>query len=273
MYKFHFSPCPNDTFMFDALVNGRIDTLGMELEYTLNDIEWLNQMAIKRLPHLTKISAACYPAIADHYQILPIGAALGVNNGPLLVASSNIDLNNTALSIAVPGMNTTANKLLAQLFPHLKNKKEMLFSEIEGAVLNNKTDAGLLIHEGRFTHEKKGLKKLADLGELWFSKYNWLLPLGFIVIKRDLPAEIKQILCSLLRQSVHYAFENPDHSSDFIKIHAQEMDAEIVKQHIKLYVNEYSLEWDDMAVQSIKGFFKICFNKSFSDDSFSYICS
>jgi 1,4-dihydroxy-6-naphthoate synthase len=237
-----FSTCPNDTFMFDAMVNGRIDTEGLMFTTNLADIEHLNQGALSNLLDVTKVSFAVYPKISRHYQILDAGSALGFGNGPLLVSKHKIYPDEVSdIVIAIPGENTTANLLFSIAFPHIKEKKVLLFSDIENAVLSGEADAGLLIHENRFTYEEKGLKLIVDLGNWWEKQTNLPIPLGGIVVKRNLPSDLKFTINRVLSNSIAFAMEHPRTSSDFVKFHAQEMSEDVMQKHINLYVNNYSL--------------------------------
>ncbi len=238
-----FSPCPNDTFMFDGLVSGRMDTGDLQFEVQLADVEQLNQMARKGLPDITKISFSNYPAISDRYLILDSGSAMGNGCGPLLISLKKFSLNETDhLSIAIPGKFTTANLLLSIFFPEAKKKTEMIFSAIEGEVLNGNYDAGLIIHENRFTYASRGLKKIADMGVCWEEQTGTPVPLGCIVIKRELGGEVHQLVNQLIRESIRLAMENPGRTMPYVKKHAQEMEEHIMKQHIDLYVNKFSLD-------------------------------
>jgi 1,4-dihydroxy-6-naphthoate synthase len=238
-----FSTCPNDTFIFDALVNNRLDKSDFEFDLTLADVEELNKKAVSNTLDITKISIAAYPQVANDYLILDSGAALGNNNGPLLICKNKIkpnEINN--LRIAIPGFNTTANMLLTIAFPNATNKIEYLFSDIENAILNNEVDAGLIIHESRFTYQKKGLKKIIDLGEFWEDEYNKLIPLGCIVIKRSLAEKNIKNINQMIKASVDYAFKHPTDSVPFVKHYAKEMENDVIQKHINLYVNQYSLD-------------------------------
>ena len=237
------SPCPNDTFMFWAMLHARVDTFGMSFKPIFRDIAQLNQAATEQEFDVVKISYAHYPSIAAAYELLDSGSALGFGNGPLLVSRSEIDVRELPhLLIAIPGVNTTANKLLTLACPQAANRREYLFSEIEEAVLTHKADAGLLIHETRFTYAQKGLKKIIDLGEFWEKKTGGLpLPLGAIAVKRSLPEKIKQNLNTALRHSIEHAMQNPRKPEKFIAEHAKEMDMEVCRKHINLYVNEFSV--------------------------------
>jgi len=238
-----FSPCPNDTFIFDALIHGRIDTEGLEFEVFLGDVEELNRRAGAADLDITKLSYHAYAHLTNEYVLLDAGSALGNNCGPLLIAKKSIpaqDIPN--LSIAIPGKLTTANFLLSLAYPEAKNKIEMLFSDIESAVLSGVVDAGLIIHENRFTYLEKGLVKLIDLGEFWEQTTGMPIPLGGIVIKRNLPDEIIQKVNRCIRRSVEHAWANPNDAEPFIAQHAQEMDPAVRQQHIDLYVNQFSAD-------------------------------
>ena len=239
--KFGFSSCPNDTFIFYALVNNRIDTRGFDFEFVVADVEELNKLALKEDLDVTKISYSAYGRVMHNYILSNYGSALGKNNGPLIISAKYESLE--ALKgkvIAVPGENTTANLLMSIAFPFLDNKKEYLFSDIEDAILNNEVDAGLIIHETRFTYSKKGLKKIVDLGEWWENNYNLPLPLGGICIKREFSDNEIRTIDEIIGESVRYAFNNRVEVMPFVKKYAQESDNEIIKKHIELYVNEYT---------------------------------
>lgn len=251
-----FSPCPNDCFIFDAMIHGKIDTEGLRFEAVMEDVEALNQKAFKGELAATKLSYHAYAYLTKKYQLLNAGSALGNNCGPLLIAK-NADLLNSApdlskLKIAIPGKYTTANFLLSLAFPEAKNKVETLFSEIENAVLSGDVDAGLIIHENRFTYEQKGLKKIIDLGEYWETLAKAPIPLGGIVIRRDFPDELKMKVDRVLRRSVEYAFANPGSSLNFVKEHAQEMSEEVMYKHIALYVNKYSVDLGEEGKRAVR---------------------
>lgn len=237
-----FSPCPNDTFIFDALVNGRIDTGEFKFEPVLTDVEELNRMAMSGKLDITKISIGAYAAASEKYIILDSGGALGKGVGPILVSKTKIESTEfQKMKVAIPGKFTTANLLLSAFYPQITNKHEKLFSDIETAVLKGEFDAGLLIHEGRFTFEKKGLVKLFDLGEDWEHNMNLPLPLGCIAAKRNIPALESIEVSNLIRTSLEYGYKNPLESSHYILENAQEMEPDVIAGHIALYVNEFSL--------------------------------
>jgi 1,4-dihydroxy-6-naphthoate synthase len=248
-----FSTCPNDTFIFDALVHKKIDTEGLEFELLLADVEELNNEAFKGEIDITKLSYHAYAYAADKYKLLNSGSALGNNNGPLLISKQKIYPDEIEdINIAIPGKYTTANLLLSVAYPKSLYKKEYLFSDIEEVVLSNEADAGLIIHENRFTYEKKGLRKIIDLGEFWEEKTKMPIPLGGIVVNRKLPAEIQQKIDRLVRESLEYAFKNPSSSLAFMKKYAQEMNEEIMQKHVDLYVNDYSLDLGEKGRSAIK---------------------
>ncbi len=259
-----FSPCPNDTFIFDALINGKIDTGDLHFEPFMEDVEALNNMALKGLASITKLSFYAYSRVAHNYQLLDSGAALGVNCGPLLVSSKPMRFEPTELAqhiqsmrIAVPGFNTTANALLSFFYPQATDKYACLFSDIENDVLNGNADAGLIIHEGRFTYQQKGLHKLVDMGELWEKHTHGPLPLGGIAIRRDLPEDVKKHVNKLVKESVCYAFANPDSGKDYIRQHAQEMEESVIRKHIELYVNDYSIDLGTKGRKAIELFLNL----------------
>jgi len=239
------SPCPNDCFMFDAIVNRRIDLEGLDFDVRLADVEALNKAAFAGEVDVTKLSYHAYAYCAGAYVLLDAGSALGRNCGPLLISKRSISMEEVgsgALRIAIPGKYTTANFLLGLAFPAACNRTELLFSDIEGAVLDGRFDAGLIIHENRFTYAAKGLEKIVDLGEFWEAETGAPIPLGGIVVRRSLPDEIKRAVNRVLRRSVEFAFAHRTASLPFVREHAQEMSEEVMYQHIDLYVNEYSVD-------------------------------
>ena len=251
-----FSPCPNDCFIFDAMIHGKIDTEGLQFIVVMEDVEALNKKAFKGELDITKLSFFAFAHLTKIYQLLNSGSALGKGCGPLLVASSKFKVQSST-KIAIPGKYTTANFLLSLAFPEATNKVEMVFSEIEDAVLSGKVDAGLLIHEKRFTYEQKGLQKIIDLGEYWETLTNAPIPLGGIVVKRELPDELKLKVDRVLRKSVEFAFANPRSSLNFVKAHAQEMSEEVMRQHIELYVNNYSLDLGEDGRHAIESLYRV----------------
>lgn len=240
-----FSPCPNDTFIFDALIHHKIDTEGLEFEVSFDDVETLNQKVFRAELDISKISFHAYAYAIENYLLLNSGSALGFGVGPLLISKKsefsikNIELQN--LKVAIPGKYTTANFLLGLALPKLTNKVLSTFSDIEGMLLREEVDLGLIIHENRFTYQEKGLHKIIDLGEFWEKKTNNPIPLGGIVINRKIDLETQRKVDRVLRKSVEYAFAHPQSGIDFIKSHAQEMDEAVMYKHIELYVNKYSI--------------------------------
>ncbi len=240
-----FSPCPNDCFMFDAIVNRRIDLEGLQLSVRMADVEALNKAAFAREIDVTKLSYHAYAYCAASYVLLDAGSALGRGCGPLLISKRTIASEDVAagnLSIAIPGKYTTANFLLGLAFPAARNKTELVFSSIEPALQDELYDAGLIIHENRFTYEANGLKKVIDLGEFWERETGAPIPLGGIAINRSLPEEAKHSVNRVVRRSVEYAFAHRAASLPFVREHAQEMSEDVMYRHIDLYVNEYSVD-------------------------------
>ncbi|MDQ8003708.1 MAG: 1,4-dihydroxy-6-naphthoate synthase [Pedobacter sp.] len=244
-----FSPCPNDTFIFDALIHGKIDTEGLSFKVFFDDVETLNQKALRGELDITKLSFHAFAYVAEKYALLDAGSALGFGVGPLLICKkenierikSELQTPNCKLVTAIPGKYTTANFLLGVAYPQLTEKQEMVFSDIEDALLNNEIDLGLIIHENRFTYEAKGLYKVMDLGAYWEEFSGCAIPLGGIVVNRNLPLDVQQKVNRLVRKSVEFAFANPKSGIEFIREHAQAMDEAVMYKHIELYVNQYSV--------------------------------
>jgi len=265
-----FSPCPNDCYIFDALIHNKIDTEGLNFKVELHDVETLNKKALNGELDITKLSFHAYGHVLNYYILLRAGSALGFNCGPLLITrhtelsrSANGDAS-TALSmtddmkIAIPGKLTTANFLLSLAYPNLKNKIEYVCSDIENAILSGEVDAGLIIHENRFTYEEKGLKKIIDLGEYWESLIHAPIPLGGIVIKRSFDTEVQQKVNRLIKKSVEFAFANPQSCMPYVKAHAQAMSEEVMQKHINLYVNDFSIDLGETGTNAVK----LLFNKA-----------
>lgn len=252
-----FSPCPNDTFMFDALTNGKLD-IPYQFEVHMADIEQLNQKALNGELDITKVSYHTAALLTDQYQILNSGSALGSNCGPLLLSKNPFLIEDIKTAkIAIPGEYTTANMLLKLAFPTIGSSKEYLFSDIEQAVLSEEVDLGLVIHENRFTYQDKGLNKLIDLGEYWEEKTKLPIPLGAIIIKRSLTNKIKNDIDHYLRKSIQFAFDHPQSASSFITSHAQAMDETVMYKHIDLYVNKYSLDLGVVGKKSVEKVFEL----------------
>ena len=260
-----FSPCPNDTFIFDAMIHQKIDTEGLSFDLSYEDVETLNQKAFRSELDITKLSYHAYAYLTENYVLLHSGSALGFGVGPLLICNqveySTIVMESlrpqiSDLRIGIPGKYTTANFLLSIAFPEAKNKIEMKFFEIESALLNQQIDAGVIIHENRFTYQEKGLKKIIDLGEFWESLTQGPIPLGGIMIKRELPEEIKQKVNRIIKRSVEYAFAHPESGMDFICSLSQEMSLDVIKKHIELYVNKFSIDLGEVGRKAVQTFFE-----------------
>ena len=238
-----YSPCPNDTFIFYALVHQKITLPGLSLKENLEDVETLNQMAFQYQMDITKISYHAFGHLRDHYALLHSGGALGKGCGPLLVTRTDkkkIDL--ISRSIAIPGELTTAYLLLRLYEPKIDNIVVMPFHKILQAVQKEEVDAGLIIHESRFTYKRFGLKKILDLGDWWEQFSGYPIPLGGIIVKRTLGGKIASIIEEGIRQSIYYAQKHPEETHIYIHQHAQEIEHSVTQQHIHLYVNEYSVD-------------------------------
>ena len=235
------SPCPNDTFIFDALVNRRLDTGGLELEVFHEDVQTLNRWALAGRLDVTKLSAGVLPEVAGGYALLDAGGALGRGVGPLLVARPGAVFDPATSTVAIPGEQTTAHLLFSMVHPGAARKRFMVFSEIEAAVAAGEVDAGVIIHESRFTYAARGLVRLLDLGEAWEERTGTPVPLGGIVARRSLGAGLLLRLDRLVRASLEAARAGGGALSPYVKRHAQELEESVMRQHIDLYVNEHSL--------------------------------
>jgi 1,4-dihydroxy-6-naphthoate synthase len=239
-----FSPCPNDTFIFDAMLHGKIDTEGITFIPVIEDVETLNQKALQQELAITKLSYHAFAHLVDKYILLDAGSALGFGVGPLLISKNkieNIEDKIANLKIGIPGKLTTANFLLNIAFPQAQQKVELVFSEIENALIKEEIDLGLIIHENRFTYAAKGLHKVIDLGSFWEQKTGSAIPLGGIVMSRKYDKETLDKVNRIMARSVEFAMKNPLSSAAFVKQHAQEMEESVMVKHIQLYVNKYSL--------------------------------
>lgn len=271
-----FSPCPNDTFIFDALVNGKIDTGGLEFEVVLEDVQTLNDWAKQGRLDVSKVSYGVLPLILDKYRVLKAGGALGKGVGPLLVGSTahtpsplpqqqaspsplrgergahNLSIKDIIQDskVAIPGENTTAHFLFSQAFPQARNKVFLRFDEIEDWVLSGK-GPGVIIHENRFTYQQKGLYKWADLGHIWEQNTGLPIPLGGIVVRKGFPPDKTEALTLAIQQSLAYAQKQYPELSDYIRCHAQEMDMQVMRQHIDLYVNDFSHDMQENGRKAI----------------------
>ena len=251
----HISPCPNDTFAFDAIINRRIEhDFDLDVEY--KDIEELNLGVLNGVADISKISYSVYPKIAHQYRLLDSGSALGRGNGQLLVRRKGES--GTIRTVATPGLNTTANALLMRYFPDVE-VVPMLFSTIAEAVERGMTDAGVLIHEGRFVYERRNLELVADLGKLWEAETALPLPLGAIVIKRDVDDAVREQFEQLLADSVRYAFANSGASREFVKQHAQELEDDVIDKHIALFVNKYTVSLGKEGSEAVRRLIGECF--------------
>jgi 1,4-dihydroxy-6-naphthoate synthase len=253
-----YSPCPNDTFIFYALVHGKIDTSGIFYKEILEDVETLNQMAQQAALDITKVSFHAFGFLRDTYCLLRSGGALGKGCGPLVVAREECSMHDLrGKTIAIPGGLTTAFLLLQIFDPELKQKiKIMPFHRIIDAVKNKEADAGLIIHESRFTYQQQGLKQIMDLGAWWEQETELPIPLGCIIARRDLGRELVSATDALIRKSLEYAFSHSEETKSYIKRHAQELDVHVTDQHIRLYVNDYSLDIKDEGLHAIEELFR-----------------
>ena len=257
-----FSPCPNDTFIFDALVNNKIDTKGLEFDVHLQDVQTLNEWARQGKLDITKISYGVLPLVLAQYNLLNSGGALGKGVGPLLISKKEIKghvLQETlnSYTIAVPGINTTANLLFSLAFPNAKRKIFLVFNEIEEAVLSGKVDAGVIIHENRFTYQDKGLVKLMDLGSYWEEQLQVPIPLGGIIAHQRIENEVATKVDRLIRESVEFAFSTYPALTDYIRIHSQEMSEDVMRKHINLYVNNYTIDLGIEGKKSVETLLKV----------------
>lgn len=262
-----FSPCPNDTFIFDALLHGRVDTEGLDFEPFIEDVEALNRRAFAGDIAVTKLSYHAFAHLTRRYALLHAGSALGNNCGPLLVARAPMTESEiNAAAIAIPGKMTTAHLLFSLAYPQAQDKRETLFSEIEDAVLDGRADAGLIIHENRFTYAQKGLVKLVDLGEYWETTTGLPIPLGGIVVNRDLAPDIQQKINRVLRRSVEYAFANPEAVMPFVREHSQSMEDAVMQAHIDLYVTDYTVDLGEKGRDAVLRMFRIAAEKGVISD-------
>jgi len=256
-FEIGFSPCPNDTFIFDALVNHKIDTKGYTFKVHLQDVQTLNEWAIAGKLPFSKISYGVWPLVKNNYALLNSGGALGKGVGPLLVYKENASRlegkpDASTMRVAIPGVNTTAHLLFSLAFPKVTNKEFLVFNEIENAVLHGKVDAGVIIHENRFTYADKGLSKWMDLGTYFEETFNAPIPLGGIIARNDVNEKDIAIVDDLIKQSVQYAFANSyDILPDYIKHHSQEMSEQVMRQHIDLYVNDFTIDMGDTGKKAI----------------------
>lgn len=249
---FGYSPCPNDTFAFHALVHGLVD-VPFRITPVLLDIEELNRRAHAGEFHLTKMSVGAFAAVGDRYRLLRSGAALGHGVGPLVVTRTPMSLADAVRGpVAIPGRETTAYRLLRLAAPSLTDVVELRYDRILRAVESGEVNAGLIIHESRFTFMDHGLHKAADLGDWWEQETGLPVPLAGICARSDLDAELMAAAERAIRASVQYAFDHPDASRAYVQANAQEMSPEVQSQHIALYVNEHSLDIGDDGLRAIE---------------------
>ena len=240
-----FSPCPNDTFIFDALVNKKIDTEGMDFDVVLEDVQTLNQWAIAGKLDVTKLSYGVLPLVLHRYVVLNSGSALGKGVGPLLISNKEQETRNVEDNIiAIPGENTTAHLLFSLAYPNAKNKVFLRYDQIENFVVENK-GLGVIIHENRFTYADKGLIKIVDLGDYWEKTTGNSIPLGGIVINKNIDLAVQKKVDALIKKSIEYAFSKYPELNDYIRMHSQEMSEDVMRKHIDLYVNQYSIALGD----------------------------
>lgn len=252
------SPCPNDTFIFDALLHNKIDTKGLEFDYVLEDVSTLNEWALEGKYEVSKVSYAAFLQLIGKYTLLRSGSALGRGVGPLLLTKKPLEPGQDIASflenarIAIPGATTTANLLLTLAFPNAKNKQEVVFSAIEQGILDGEFECGLVIHESRFTYAERGLHCLMDMGNWWEQTSGAAIPLGGIVVKNTLDITLARTIESLIADSIAYAWQQYPNLCSFITSNAQEMSESVMRSHIELYVNEYSQELGVIGEQAIQ---------------------
>lgn len=272
-----FSPCPNDTFIFDALVNKKIDGGEFEFDAVLADVETLNQWALEGKLDITKLSFPAFFKSLENYTLLNAGSAVGKGVGPLLISDAQHEISDDEInqaSIALPGVNTTANLLFTFAYPDATDKKFMSFSAIEDALINKETDLGVIIHENRFTYRQKGLQKVKDLGEYWEQKMELPVPLGGIAVNQSVKRSVALKINELIRKSLEFAFKNYPAIPDYVKEHSQEMNEDVIRQHIDLYVNDYSFDLGDegrMAIESLHQVFLELNNQEADDEDVLFV--
>ena len=251
-----YSPCPNDTFIFYALVHGKVHVPGIEFREQLADVETLNRMALESSLDITKISFHALGHLREQYALLRSGSALGRGCGPLIVAKPGTRFEDIKKGvIAIPGKLTTASLLLRLLDPTIENTTVMAFDRIMDAVVKGDASAGLIIHESRFTYPLYKLEKLLDLGEWWEQHSGLPIPLGGILGKRSLGRDVLLSIEAGIRESLHYANAHPDEVLHYCKQHSQEMDETVMKSHIDLYVNDFSLDLGQEGLAAVRRLF------------------
>lgn len=257
-----FSPCPNDTFIFDALINHKIDTKGFEFDLRLEDVQTLNQWAMAGELDVSKISYGVLPSVLKEYAVLNSGSALGKGVGPLLIANTTLsDAEVTDSIVAIPGENTTAHLLFSMAYPAATRKAFLRYDEIENFVLEGK-GLGVIIHENRFTYEAKGLTKLVDLGDFWERETGVPIPLGGIILRKHFDRNIQLQVDALIKSSIEFAFANYPNLTDFVRVNSQEMSEDVMRKHIDLYVNNFSLDLGSEGKTAIQRLLKVALNGS-----------
>lgn len=268
-----FSPCPNDTFIFEALVNGKTDTCGLEFEVVLEDVQTLNEWARQGKLDVSKVSYGVLPLILDTYRVIKTGGALGMGVGPLLISreeapaklSMEIEKVVNQSPVAIPGENTTAHFLFSQAFPRAANKVFLRFDQVEDFVMSGK-GLGVIIHENRFTYRQKGLFNWADLGFIWEQNTGLPIPLGGIIVKKGLPAETTLALTRAIQQSLEYANKRLPELSPYTRQHAQEMEEQVMRQHIDLYVNDFSYDMQAHGRKAVLHLVRALAGRDFRED-------
>lgn len=257
-----YSTCPNDTFLFHAMVHGLVPLNDLSYSVVLDDVESLNRKACDGLYQISKLSFAAIGNLQDSYGLLRSGAALGRGCGPLVVARKGADRKRIKdAKIVVPGLQTTANLLLGLYLDKKPDVVPMVFDRIMPAVSSGEYDFGVIIHEGRFTYPSHGLELVADLGEWWERETSLPIPLGGIAVRRDLPVDVIHVIENTISQSVRYGFQNPEDSKTYIKHHAQELEDDVIRQHISLYVNDFTINLGDKGEKAIDHFFELARQK------------
>ena len=257
-----FSPCPNDTFIFDALINQKIDTRGFEFDLRLEDVQTLNEWAIAGELDVSKISYGVLPLVLKQYAVLNSGSALGKGVGPLLIAKKPLsDAEVEESIIAIPGENTTAHLLFSMAHPGASRKVFLRYDEIENFVLAGK-GLGVIIHENRFTYEAKGLTKLVDLGDFWEKETGVPIPLGGIIMRKSFDRNIQLEVDGLIKASIEFAFANYPNLTDFVRVNSQEMSEDVMRKHIDLYVNDFSIDLGSNGKSAIQRLLQVALNGS-----------
>jgi len=246
-----FSPCPNDTFMMYALVHRKIDLQGLEFDFKFLDIEKLNQAAIKGAFQITKASAALLPLVKNQYKLLPSGGAFGSEGGPLLIARPGVDLNENSV-IVIPGEHTSAHVLFNKYYKKPCVKQFVVFSEIFAFLSSSRADAGVIIHEDRFTYWQHGFECVADLGLEWKKETNLPVPLGVFLIKNDVDNGLVLVVGDLIKKSIEWASHNYDEVFPWMKENARNENPDVIRKHIEYYVNEYSLDMGKQGLEAVQ---------------------